>query len=183
MAELASPTAKVTAAITTALAASTRPRPGVAASVTRIRPRRYSAVMNIAPTTATAISPANTPMSVCVIVTPSPAAPDTEGAMSPTPLTVNRPTASWKPPGEPAAGPPASPMAVPAHAAFGQPPRRLTVMKGPDALLSPPATLVPAPVACQYGGDVANRPPSTLGGSPVRVATPTLVQCAPSVES
>ncbi len=126
MAELASPTAKVTAAMTTALAASTRPRPGVAASVTRIRPRRYSAVMNIAPTTATAISPANTPMSVCVIVTPSPAAPDTEGAMSPTPLTVNRPAASRKPPGEPAAGPPASPMAVPAHPAFGQPPSRLT---------------------------------------------------------
>ena len=62
MAELTSPAAKVTAAITTALAASTRPRRGVAASVTRIRPRRYSAVMNIAPTTATAISPANTPI-------------------------------------------------------------------------------------------------------------------------
>ena len=49
-----------------------------------------------------------------------------DGARSPTPLTVNRPAASWKPPGEPAAGPPASPMAVPAHAAFVQPPRRLT---------------------------------------------------------
>ena len=56
-----SPAMKVTAPITAALAASTRPRAGLAVSVTRIRPRRYSAVMNIVATTITAISPANAP--------------------------------------------------------------------------------------------------------------------------
>src|SRR5580693_9092097 len=183
MAELASPTAKVTAAITTALAASTRLRLGVAASVTRIRPRRYSAVMNIAPTTATAISPANTPIRVCAIVTPDPAAPATDGAMSPLPVTVSRPAESWNPSGEPAAGPLAPPMAVPVHAASGQPPARLTWSKAAVAMLDPPVTLRPAPDACQYGGDVANRPPCIVDGSPVKVAVPTLVQCVPSAES
>ena len=89
MAAPASPAAKVTAPSTTALAASTRPRRGLAASVTRIRPRRYSAVMNIAPTTTTAISPANVPIRVCATVTPTPPPPDTAGAMSPEPVTVN----------------------------------------------------------------------------------------------
>ena len=41
------PTANPTAAMTRALAASTEPRWGVAARVVRIRPRRYSPVMNI----------------------------------------------------------------------------------------------------------------------------------------
>ena len=61
MAAAARPATKATAPITIALAASTRPRRGLAASVMRIRPRRYSAVMNIAATTAIAISPANMP--------------------------------------------------------------------------------------------------------------------------
>ena len=56
-----SPTTNVTAPITTAFAASTRPRRGLAARVARIRPRRYSAVMNMTATTTTAISPANVP--------------------------------------------------------------------------------------------------------------------------
>ena len=56
-----SPATNATAPITIALAASTRPRRGLAASVVRIRPRRYSAVMNIVATTATAISPTNVP--------------------------------------------------------------------------------------------------------------------------
>ena len=60
---------------------------------------------------------------------------------------------------------------------------RLTWSKAPVASLGPPVTLVPPPDACQYGGDVANRPPCTVDGSPVRVAAPTLVQCAPSAES
>ena len=50
--------------MTTALAASTRPRAGLAANVTRIRPLRYSAAMNSAATTMTAISAANTPVRV-----------------------------------------------------------------------------------------------------------------------
>ena len=57
----ARPATKAAEPITIALAASTRPRCGLAASVVRIRPRRYSAVMNIVATTATAISPANVP--------------------------------------------------------------------------------------------------------------------------
>ncbi len=57
----ASPVTKAAAPITIAFAASTRPRTGLTASVVRIRPRRYSAVMNIVATTITAISPATVP--------------------------------------------------------------------------------------------------------------------------
>ena len=65
MAVAASAVTNVTAASTTALAASTRPRRGLAASVVRISPRRYSAVMNMTPITTIAISPANVPARVC----------------------------------------------------------------------------------------------------------------------
>ena len=58
-----SPATKPTAPITTALAASSRPRRGAAVSETRISPRRYSAVMNIAATTISGISPKNVPAS------------------------------------------------------------------------------------------------------------------------
>ena len=64
-----SPVTKATAPITTALAASTAPRRGVAASVVRIRPRRYSELKNIAATTMIAISPRNAPARLCSIVT------------------------------------------------------------------------------------------------------------------
>lgn len=84
----------VTAASTTALAASTRPRRGLAANVVRISPRRYSAVMNITPITTTAISPANVPTRVCAVT--APALPPA-GAMSPDPDTVNVPAASRYP--------------------------------------------------------------------------------------
>ena len=57
------PATKPTAAITTALAASSRPRRGAAVSETRISPRRYSPVMNIAATTTSGISPKNVPSS------------------------------------------------------------------------------------------------------------------------
>ena len=68
----ASPAAKVTEPMTMALAARTWPRRGLAAKVTRIRPRRYSAVMNIAATMMTAISPAAAPSNVCSIAVPAP---------------------------------------------------------------------------------------------------------------
>jgi hypothetical protein len=56
-----SPATNETAPITIAFAASTRPRRGLAANVTRSRFRRYSEVMNIAAITASAISPAKVP--------------------------------------------------------------------------------------------------------------------------
>ena len=90
-ADPASPAVKVTAPRTMALAASTRPRRGLAASVRRIRPRRYSAVMNSAPTTITAISPMNKPASDAS----SGVAPLAPGAMSPEPVTVKVPPA-WR---------------------------------------------------------------------------------------
>ena len=79
--------------MTMAFAASTRPRRGLAARVVRIRPRRYSAVMNIVAITITAIRPANVPTrnsrwSVRVASDPA-----MTGAMSPVPVTVNRPPA------------------------------------------------------------------------------------------
>ncbi len=94
-----SPVTKATEPSTMALAASTRPRRGLAVSVVRIRPRRYSAVMNIVATTITAISPANVPTRNTVTVRSSPpACPGTAGAMSPDPVTVNRPPVWWYPP-------------------------------------------------------------------------------------
>ena len=77
-----------TAATTTAFAASTRPRRGLAANVTRIRPRRYSAVMNSAATTPSAISPANVPTRYSLTVSAEsapPPCPSGIGAMSPDP--------------------------------------------------------------------------------------------------
>ena len=60
-----SPATNVTTPITTAFAASTRPRRGLAAKVVRIRPRRYSPVMNrVARTISTSI-PTNAPTSEC----------------------------------------------------------------------------------------------------------------------
>ena len=94
-----SPATKVTEPITTALAARTRPRPGAAASVVRIRPRRYSAVMNIAPTTITTISPANAPTKPSSAALPMFVGPGPAGAMSPEPVTVNVPPAAWNRPG------------------------------------------------------------------------------------
>ena len=85
---------KLTAATTAALAASTRPRRGLAANVARIRPRRYSAVVNMVATTATAISPKSTPSRVRPIGVPVPSGPAaTSGAMSPVPVTVTVPPA------------------------------------------------------------------------------------------
>ena len=139
--------------------------------------------MNIAPTTATAISPANTPMSVCAIVTPSPAAPATDGRDVAGPAHGDRPPSSVKPPG-PAAGPPASPMAVPVHPAFEPAAEEADVVEGAGRLARAAGHAGSSPPdVCQYGGDVANRPPCTVDGSPVRVAVPTLAQCAPSAES
>ena len=92
----ATPTTNDTAATTTAFAASTRPRRGLAANVTRIRFRRYSAVMNSAATTPSAISPANVPTRNSLTVSAesaSPPWPSGIGAMSPVPVTVNWPPA------------------------------------------------------------------------------------------
>ena len=78
--------------MTTDFAARTRPRAGLAERVTRIRPRRYSAVMNMAATTITAIRPPKTPVSSCSTGVPTPL-PATTGAMSPVPLTLTDPPA------------------------------------------------------------------------------------------
>ena len=76
------------------LAASTRPRRGLAASAMRIRPRRYSAVMNMAATPAPRSArrtclPAGRGVSVGLLASD----PAMTGAMSPDPVTVNRPPA------------------------------------------------------------------------------------------
>ena len=85
-----SPVTKATAPITTALAASTAPRRGVAASVVRMRPRRYSVLKNIAATTTITISPRKAPTRLCSIVTVGNglSGPGVTGAMSPEPVSV-----------------------------------------------------------------------------------------------
>ena len=144
MAAAASPPAKLTAAITMAFAASTRPRRGLAANVMGIRPRRYSAVTNIVATTTTAISPANAPTRVWSRGWPGPAPPGSSGAMSPDPVTVNAPPAWWYPPGmagEASLGPP--PSWVPVQAP-GAAPRRLTWSSTALARVGPPVPLMPS---------------------------------------
>ena len=104
--------------------------------MTRIRPRRYSAVMNIAATTTTAISPANAPSRVCSTGMPPPSAAGTYGAMSPDPVTVNVPPDRWNPvPGD------APPTASPPHALPGRWPVRLTWSKRAVARVIAPLLL------------------------------------------
>src|SRR5580692_8341197 len=132
-----SPATKVTEPITTALAARTRPRAGAAASVTAIRPRRYSAVMNIAPTTIATISPANAPTKPSSADMPMFVGPGPAGAMSPEPVTVNVPPAAWNRPGKDIAAWTFAPMLAPRHpvpgAAAGKPtwPKTAVATVGP----------------------------------------------------
>ena len=136
----ASPVAKATAPMTTALAASTAPRRGVAASVVRMRPRRYSVLKNMAATTTIAISPANAPVRLCSIVTVGngPRGPGVTGARSPEPVSVKRPafrvkgTGPLPGPGPVPIGPP-PPIAVPAQVRPGAAPARVTWSKTPVA--------------------------------------------------
>ena len=133
----ASPAANVTSPITMALAASTRPRRGLAANVVRITPRRYSAVMNSAPRAITASRPASEPFSTV----PSGSTSVTYGAMSPLPARVNVPPDFLKPPvgvlGQkwPSEGaqingmPVGKPIWPPRHAPLGRSPLRLTWSK------------------------------------------------------
>src|SRR5262249_26569668 len=131
----AGPAAKVTTPITMALAARTWPRRGLAASVTAIRPRWYSAPTNIAAATASAISPANAPVRVSASGMPPPR-PPTAGAMSPEPLTVTVPPVRWKPPVA-WRGPLPAPVGVPVHAAAGPGPRRAVWAEGGGASAGP----------------------------------------------
>ena len=87
--------------------------------MTRINPRRYSAVKNIAPTTASAISPMNSPARLCFTVTVGYGPPGPGiGAISPDPVTVNTPLGCSErgpvPPAIRTTGPP-PPTAVPVH--------------------------------------------------------------------
>jgi hypothetical protein len=106
--------------IATALAASSRPRRGAAVSDTQISLRRYSAVMNIAATTISGISPKNVPASARWRDWPFPPyAVPAAGPMSPKLATVSVP-ALWR--SVPRAGTPkfGPPTLVPVHPVAGQ---------------------------------------------------------------
>ncbi len=163
-----SPVTKLTAPITTALAASSRPRRGEALSEARISPRRYSAVMNIAPTTINGISPMGVPASALwrERTLPSPA----RGVMSPEPVTVIAP-APWRSvPGCGTPFGPEPPTLVPVHLA--------AVQESPMWRKMPVAVAV-LPLL----GAAANSPACTVEVSPGRAAVPASVQCVPSAES
>ena len=155
MAALSSPATKVTTPVTTALAASARPRRGVAVSVMWIRRRRYSAVMNIAPTTTMTISPgerAHESLRDRDAAAPSPRHDRSDVAAA---GSVNVPAAWLKPallPGQP----PPPPTSSPAHEPLGQ--VRLTLSKTPVATLGPPLMLASPSEVCRYCGEVVNRP-------------------------
>src|SRR5215831_4312661 len=158
-----SPAAKVTEPITTALAARTRVRRGPAANVTAIRPRRYSAGMNIAPTTITTISPANAPAKPSSAGMPMFVGPGPAGAMSPEPVTVNVPPAAWNRPGRDEASWARAPMLTPRHPAPGAACGRLTWSNTAVATVRP---LLPARV---HAGEVTNGPACTVAGRPARM--------------
>ena len=199
MAAAASPPANVTAPMTAALAARTRPRRGLAASVTRTSPLRYSVVMNTAPTTVTAISAANVPASAWATVVPIPAAPGEAGAMSPDPVTANVPPACWYPPRRSAGALLTAPIDRPAHwppragAPRGGPPEgarpaacRRTWSNRPVARDGPPSApdwTIPRLAGCEYCGEVANSPAWMVRGNPARVTAATRAQWVPSAES
>ncbi len=162
------PVRKATAPTTTAFAARIRPRAGLADSVVRIRPRRYSAVTNRAPTTTTAISPTKVPARVCVMVTPMPAAPATDGPMSPEPVTLNWSPVRAYPPRSSAGALSGPPMREPVQAWSGPPPLRSRRSKvavarvGLPLLLAAPSS---PPIGAAYGGAVTNSPTCAVGGS------------------
>src|SRR5215472_2146268 len=189
--EAISPVTNAAAPTTKAFAASTAPRRGVAVSVVRISPRRYSVVKNIAATTTIAISPMKTPTRLCSTVTVGRLlpGPGVTGAMSPDPVTVNVPPACLKgagprPPGPTATGPP-RPIAVPVQVAPAAAPDTLTWSKTPVAWAGPPWKLDPPNEfwVTVYAGEVANMPACTVAGSRASRAVPTFVQCTPSAES
>src|SRR5215471_8633698 len=144
----AAPATNVAEPITTALAARTRPRPGAAASVVRIRPLRYSAVMNIAPTAITTISPANAPAKPSSAGSPMFVGPGPAGAMSPEPVTVSVPSAAWNVPGRDDAAWAFAPMLAPCQpvpcAATG-------MLTWSNAAV---ATVRPLFCGCTHGGEV-----------------------------
>ena len=51
---------------------------------------------------------------------------------------------------------------------------------GPPCAVAAPSDWV---LTSEFSGEVANIPAWTVGGSPARVAVPTLAQCVPSAES
>ena len=86
--------------MTAALAASTRPRLGVAVKVVRMRPRRYSDVMYIVAITIITIRPMISPKTSVLPGVSAPSSPSsTPGAMSPEPLRTNEPPERWELPG------------------------------------------------------------------------------------
>ena len=171
------PATNVTEPTTAALAARTRPRAGAAARVVRIRPRRYSAVMNMAPTTITTISPANAPTKPSSAGMPIFVGPGPAGAMSPEPVTVNVPPAVRNRPGRDEASWACAPMLTPRHPPPGAACGRLTWSK------TAVATVRPLFWVCTHAGEVTNGPACTVAGRPARLTAPTLVQCVPSAES
>jgi hypothetical protein len=175
-ADPASPAVKVTAPMMIALAARTWPRRGVAASVVRIRPRRYSAVMNIVATTSTAISPANAPMIPSSPGLPLPAEPATAGAMSPEPRTVKTPPTWRYPPLRGLYAAPA-PKSWPVHPLPGRVPDTVTWSK--TAL----ARVELAFSSVTESGEATTMPACTAVASAGRRAVPARVQCVPSAES
>src|SRR5258707_7515156 len=85
------PAAKASDPATTALAARTRPRRGLAARVVRMSPRRYSEVANKVAITITKRSAAIVPLTMLAPAHWAEMMSPTSGATSPEPLIVNVP--------------------------------------------------------------------------------------------
>src|ERR1700722_16544873 len=176
--------------MTTALAPRTRPRLGLAARVTLSRPRRYSAVMNMAATMIAAISAPNTPIRFSSMEAPLPPAAGTSGAMSPDPLTLSDLPANWNPgtwwtPGPPLAEP-RLPISVPVHDPPGCSGPKVTWSNTAVASALLPFALDPVidwEVTRGRLRAAVNNPAGTVAGSPARRVLPTSFQCEPSADS
>ena len=184
-----SPMANADPPTTTAFAARIRLRRGLAATVVRIMPRRYSAVTDIVATTSTKTSPRNVPTSVWVRLSPRPAAPTTAGAMSPCAGEGDRVAGGFDRAGRwcrrAGVGGPPPPMLSAVQPVPVHPPSVVTLSKVAVARVGPPA--MPARpntsrLVSVYCGEATNRPASTVDGSPESRSEATVLHATPSTD-
>ena len=190
-----SPTTKTTPPSTTAFAASTRPRCGLAANVVRIRPRRYSEVMKSDAERDDGDQPDQRRRPGCSDQVVVAADGRADPPRSPAPVTVNDPPASVELPGR---------RRVPSTLLFRPRRRRLAAPRRRCARPRPagPVTLTSSNVACpasrsprsrccpgrtwlslRVSGEVTNSPTSAVGGSAGSSTVPTRSRSTPSADS
>ncbi len=160
------------------MAASTRPRPPVAANVVRIIPRRYSAVTNSTLTAIRAITPNSTPIRLICTTSSS----CCRGPIEPEPLSVySAPATIVAPPprsfgrsGMATSSPTRTPGAAPSTVT-------LSNVAVPEVPRSPTDVLPALRSTLTVGGELTNSPISAVAGRSTRTV-PTSRHATPSAD-